>query len=100
MHTNNVLHVGTFNTYICVEYLGTTEVETTTAALNVADPSTADKGENGNRPYVYFYRIFPSNISPCHKLHVQDIHKVIRQYNLVMYLSHYRIFRKYILFLQ
>ena len=100
MHTNNVLHVGTFNTYICVEYLGTTEVETATAALNVADPSTADEGENGNCPYVYFYRIFPSNISPCHKLHVQDIHKVILQSNLVMYLSHYRIFRKYILFLQ
>ena len=100
MHTNNVLHLGTFNTYISVEYLGTTEVETTTAALNVADPSTADEGENGNCPYVYFYRIFPSNISPCRKLHVQDIHKVILQSKLLTYLSHYRIFQKYIIFLK
>ena len=73
MPTNNVLHLANFNTYISAEYLGTTEVETATAALNVANPSTGDEGENGNSPYVYFYRIFPWNISRSRKLHVLDI---------------------------
>ena len=73
MLINNVLHIANFKTYISVEYLGTTKVETTTAALNVADPSTGDEGENGNCAYVYFCRIFPWNISHCCKLHVLDI---------------------------
>ena len=73
MPTNNVLHLANFNTYISAEYLGTTEVDTTTAALNVADPSTGDEGENGNSPYIYLYRIFPWNILHCCKLHVLHI---------------------------
>ena len=88
MPTNNVLHLAPFNTYISVKYLGTTEVETATAALNVADLSTGDEGENGNCSYVYFYRIFPWNISHCRKLHVLDIYKVILQCSLLVYLSH------------
>ena len=73
MLINNVLHIANFKTYISVEYLGTTKVETTTAALNVADPSTGNEGENGNCAYVYFCGIFPWNISHCCKLHVLDI---------------------------
>ena len=73
MPTNNVPHLANFNTYISAKYLGTMGVETTTAALNVANPSTGDEGENGNSPYVYFYRIFPWNISHCCKLHVLHI---------------------------
>ena len=73
MPINNVLHIANFMTYISAEYLGTTEVETTTAALNVADPSTGNEGENGNCAYVYFCRIFPWNISHCRKRLVLDI---------------------------
>ena len=73
MLTNNVVHVVNSNTYISAEYLGTTEVENATAALNVADPSTGHEGGNGNLPYVYFYRIFPWNILHCRKLHFFDI---------------------------
>ena len=73
MLINNVLYIGNLTTYISVEYLGTTEVETATAALNVADPSTGDEGENGNCSYVYFCGIFPWNISHCGELHVLDI---------------------------
>ena len=77
MPTNNVVHVVDLKTYISTKYLGTTEVETATAALNVADPSTGDEGGNGNFPYVYFYRIFSWNISHCCKVHVFDIYKFI-----------------------
>ena len=44
MLIDNVLHIANLTTYISAEYLGTTEVETATAALNVADPSTGDEG--------------------------------------------------------
>ena len=77
MPTNNVVHVVNLKTYISAKYLGTTEVETATASLNVADPSTVDEGGNGNFPYIYFYRIFSWNISHCRKVHVFDIYKVI-----------------------
>ena len=73
MPSNNVLHLVNFNMYISGEYLGTTAVESATAALNVDDPSTPDQGENGNFPYVYLYRIFPWNISHCHELNVFGI---------------------------
>ena len=85
MLIDNVLHIGNFTRYISVEYLGTTEVEMATAALNVVDPSTGNERENGNCAYVYFCRIFPWNISHCCKRLVFDIYKVIGHCNLSMY---------------
>ena len=58
MPIDNVLHIGNLTRYISVEYLGTTEVETATVALNVANPSTGNEGENGNCAYIYFCGIF------------------------------------------
>ena len=55
MYSNNIVHFLNFKKYISAEYLGTTTVQSATAALNVDRPSTPDKGENGNFPYVYFY---------------------------------------------
>ena len=55
MSSKNVVHFLNFKKYISAEYLGTTTVQTATAALNVDDLSTPDQGENGNFPYVYFY---------------------------------------------
>ena len=85
MPIDNVLHIANFTRYISAEYLGTTEVDTATAALNVADPSTGDEGENGNCAYVYFCGIFPWNISHCRKRLVFDIYKVIVHCHLSMY---------------
>ena len=57
MVINNVLHIANFTMYISAEYLGTTEVETATAALNVANPSTGDEGENGNCACIFLRNI-------------------------------------------
>ena len=85
MPIDNVLHIANFTRYISAEYLGTTKVDTATAALNVADPSTGDEGENGNCAHVYFCEIFPWNISDCPKRLVFDIYKVIVHCHLSMY---------------